>query len=70
MTEHSACLLWGASTLIISTILKLTPVHWVEKLPIFLDENKAMDPNDPLMAAYAKQANAKAINQKSGVQAE
>jgi len=52
MTEHAACLLWGSSVLLISTILKLTPVHWVEKLPIFIDENKKPDVNDPLMAAY------------------
>lgn len=61
-TEHAACILWGASTLIISTILKLTPAHWVEKLPIFLDENKEIDPNDRMMAAYNAQASAKAIN--------
>jgi len=53
-TQHASCLLWGASVLIVATVLKLTPAHWVEKLPIFLDENKGIDPNDPLMAAYNK----------------
>lgn len=70
MNEHAACLLWGSSVLLISTILKLTPVHWVEKLPIFLDENRKPDPNDKLMAAYNKQAAAKAINKQEGVHAE
>jgi hypothetical protein len=39
-------------------------------LPIFIDENKAIDPNDPVMAAYAKQANAKAISKNEQVKAE
>jgi len=65
--EHSACILWGATPLLIATILKLTPAHLVEKLPIFIDENKAIDPNDPMMAAYLAQANAKAINKSGGV---
>ena len=38
--QHAACLIWGASVLVVSTALKLTPPHWVERLPIFLDENK------------------------------
>jgi hypothetical protein len=44
--------LWGSSTLLVSTILKLTPPQWVEKLPVFIDENKAVDPNDKFMVAY------------------
>jgi hypothetical protein len=46
---------------VISTVLKLTPPQWVEKMPVFLDENKQLDENDPLIAAYNKQAKAKAI---------
>jgi len=53
-TQHSACILWGASTLVVSTALKLTPAHWVDRLPIKVDENKGIDPNDKLMAAYSK----------------
>jgi len=70
MTEHAACLIWGSTVLVVSTILKLTPVHWVEKLPIFIDENRKPDPNDPVMAAYNKQAAAKAIGKQGGVHAE
>ena len=54
--QHAACLIWGASVLLVGLALKLTPSHWVEKLPVFIDEKKAMDPNDPLLAAYNKQA--------------
>jgi len=63
--QHSGCILVGATVIIVSTILKLTPAHWVEKLPIRVDENKALDANDPLMSAYNKQANAKVT--KKGV---
>ncbi len=64
--EHAACVLWGATVLLVSILLKLSPVGLMEKVPIFLDENKGIDPNDPLMAAYTKQAQAKAIG-KDGV---
>jgi len=60
-------MLWGMSTILVSTILKCTPAHWVDKLPIKVDENKAIDPNDPLMKAYAAQANAKVTKPKEGV---
>jgi len=53
-TEHAACVLYGSTVLLVSILLKLTPAKWAEKLPIFIDENKAIDPNDPIMAAYAK----------------
>jgi len=48
----------------------MTPNSLAEKMPIFIDENKGIDPNDPLMAAYNKQANMKAIGPKQGVHAE
>jgi hypothetical protein len=69
-TQHAACLLYASSVFLISILLKLTPAKWVEKLPIFLDENKAIDPNDPLMAAYNKQAKAKAVGKSDQVHAE
>jgi len=59
--QHAACMLWGSTVLLISILLKLTPLSWLEYLPVFIDENKGIDPNDPLMAAYMEQANAKAI---------
>jgi hypothetical protein len=56
--QHAACILWGASTLLISVILKLTPDDWIKKIPVRVDEDKPVG-DDPLMAAYNKQANAK-----------
>lgn len=60
--KHATCILYGASVLVISIVLKLIPESIVNKVPIFLDENKEIDPNDPVMAAYNKQASAKALN--------
>jgi len=37
--EFYRCIVWGASVLIVSFVLKLTPEHWVEKIPIQIDEN-------------------------------
>jgi len=56
--EHAACIVWGATTLVVSAILKLTPEHWVSKIPITADEDH-VDANDGLMNAYMSQANAK-----------
>jgi len=67
--DHSACVLYGASVLVISTILKLTPAHLVEKLPVVVDENKPVDPNDKILAAYNKQ-NKKPAEKKDAVKDE
>jgi len=53
-TEMAACIVWGSTVLLVSVLLKLTPEAWAEKIPVRVDENKAMDPNDPLMKAYNK----------------
>mmetsp|Transcript_34255 Transcript_34255/g.25320 ORF Transcript_34255/g.25320 Transcript_34255/m.25320 type:complete len:218 (+) Transcript_34255:1405-2058(+) len=58
--ETAACIIWGATILLVSIMMKLTPESWLPKMPILMDENKGIDPNDPLMAAYLEQANAKA----------
>ena len=63
--EFAACVVYGATVLVVSAILKLTPEAWAEKIPVFIDENKAIDPNDPVMKAYAKSAKAE---KKEGVQ--
>jgi len=52
--DHFACVLYGASVLVVSTALKLTPPHLVDKLPVLVDENKPVDPNDKILAAYNK----------------
>lgn len=57
--QYAASILWGASTIIVSMVLKVLPEEWMKKLPVFIDENKAADPNDVILSAYNKQANAK-----------
>ena len=49
--QWAGCIIWGAGVLLVSVILKLTPEHWVDKIPVKLDE-KNFNPNDPVMAAY------------------
>jgi hypothetical protein len=46
-------MLWGASTLLVSAVLKLTPAHWMKKMPIVVDENKQVE-EDGLMKLYNK----------------
>lgn len=43
----------------VSTVLKLTPEKWLEKLPKTVDEDKGVDPNNKFLAAYNQQAQAK-----------
>jgi hypothetical protein len=47
-SEWGACITVGASPLLVSAILKLTPEHWVERIKTdrFVDENCMAD--DPL----------------------
>jgi len=44
---------------VVSTILKLTPPRFVDKLPVLVDENKPIDPNDKILSAYNKQSKGK-----------
>ena len=45
---------WGASTLIISFILKLSPAEWVAKVPIKIDENQALGEGSKLVQTYER----------------
>jgi len=65
-TELSAkdfwtCFVWGFTVIPVAWLVKLTPAHWVEKLPVKIDENKAMGENSKLMAAYQKNAKGKVM---------
>lgn len=62
--QHAFCILWGSSTLIASALLKLIPAEITEKMPIAVDENKAVDENDPIMGMYNKHAAAKVSKPK------
>ena len=41
--------MWGLTSIIVSTALKFTPVSWVDRIPMHIDENKAIDTNDKIM---------------------
>jgi hypothetical protein len=63
--QHAFCIIWGATVLLISVLLKLSPPEWFEKIPMNLvDENKAIDENDPILAKYNQQAKAKVTKKK------
>jgi len=64
----AACIIWGATVLPISAILKLTPDNWIKKLPITIDENKKISDTDPMMKLYNKQAHAKVTGTKKHVE--
>ena len=56
--QHAYCILIGASTLLVSMLLKLLPASLNGKIPHLVDENK--QPNDDkLMSAFNNQAKAK-----------
>lgn len=62
--QHAACLLWGSTTLIVNVLIKkFTPNKVVQKLPIFIDENKAIS-EDPLMKFYNSKAKGKVLNKE------
>jgi Ca2+-transporting ATPase len=48
--------IYGMTVWIAALALKLTPVHWVEKIPIHVDENEIMGADNILMASYEKHA--------------
>lgn len=54
----------GATTWIASFLLKLTPIAWLKKIPVRVDENKA-ETSDPLMKLYKSQAQGKVLGQKT-----
>lgn len=58
------CVAWGASALIAAFILKMTPEHWVEKLPVGIHEEQVMGAGNAMMRAYESQKNAKVIKEE------
>lgn len=43
---------WGITVIPAAMIIKLTPEAWVEKMPVGIDENKAMGKDSILMKGY------------------
>lgn len=56
--QHAACILWGATTIIVSAFLKWLPNKVTEKIPALVNENEKVE-EDKLLAAFNKQAKAK-----------
>lgn len=54
--QFGQCALVGATVMVAALALKLTPAHWVEKLPIKIDEEEVMGRDSVFMATYEKQA--------------
>jgi len=49
----------------VAWLVKLTPVAWVEKIPVKIDENKAIGGDSKLMSAYEKGVKGKVVGPKS-----
>jgi magnesium-transporting ATPase (P-type) len=62
-SKFAECVVLGMTTWVISALLKMTPVAWLKKLPIKIDENKKND-SDPLMSAYNSKAKGKVLAKK------
>ena len=54
-------ILLGASSLLISLLVKLTPEAWVEKLPVKIDEGQVLGTDNAIMKVYEQQSNFPAI---------
>ena len=57
------CVVAASSILLVNALMKLIPQRWVAKVPQ-LDESKSIGGSTRLMAAYDKQAKAKAFSKK------
>jgi hypothetical protein len=59
--------IFGFLVLPICAIVKVIPAKFLDKLPNAVDENKEIDPNDPIMGAYLKNAKGSVIKPKAAV---
>lgn len=57
--QNASCIVLGFSVLLVSLVLKATPPHWVQKIPITVDENRKIDEDDPIMKGYRNSMKAK-----------
>ncbi len=57
--EHAFCIMWGCTTLLVSTIFKwIVPNSIAEKFPALVNEDKDIS-DDKLLKAFNSQAKAK-----------
>lgn len=52
---------WGSTSLVVAALLKLSPQAWLEKMPIKIDENKALGADSKLVSLYDKATNAQVV---------
>lgn len=53
------CVVWGATPLAVSAVVKCTPAHWVEKMPVQIHEDKVMGEDSAMMKMYNDKAKGK-----------
>jgi len=62
--EHAFCIVWGSTTLLVSTLFKLlVPNRFTEKLPALVNEDRNVN-DDKLLKAFNSQAKAKVTSKK------
>jgi len=57
------CIVWGATVLLFSVLLKMTPEHWVEKIPVKIDEQAA--PESKLVNAFEHNAHKEIVHPRN-----
>lgn len=50
--EFWTCVIWGSTSLLASVLLKLTPESFVDKIPVTIDDNKAIGEDSRIMKIY------------------
>jgi Ca2+-transporting ATPase len=68
--QYAACIIFGFLCLPVCALVKAIPAKFLEKLPSPVDENKEIDPSDPIMGAYIKNAKGSVIKPKVAVEEE
>ena len=58
---YAESLIWGASSMLISFLVKLTPEAWVESIPVKIDEGQVLGTDNALMKVYEQQTNTPAV---------
>jgi Ca2+-transporting ATPase len=43
---------WGSTSLAVAAMVKMSPEHWVEKMPVKIDENKPLGEDSQMMQLY------------------
>lgn len=68
--QFGRCVLGGLPVLIAAFALKLTPAHWVELMPVKIDEEEVMGRDSILMKSYEQQAKGGIPDFRKGINEE